>query len=70
MGLNQDKLKEFIKENFGILLIVIFGFMIRIYYFILTKNQTEFWDGAEYLSYASHWAFGLPVEFNPQRPPL
>ena len=66
----KNKSKEFLKNNLPIILILVFGFAIRIYFFILTKNQAEWWDSGEYLSYASHWAFGIPVEFNPQRPPL
>lgn len=68
--IKKDKLKEFLKENLPIILILLFGLIIRIYYFILTKNQAEWWDSGEYLSMASHWAFNLPYEFNSQRPIL
>ncbi len=66
----KNKLKEFIKENLPIILILILGFAIRLYYTILTKNQTEWWDSSEYMATALHWAFGLPYDINPQRPPL
>ena len=66
----ENKSKKFLKENLPIILILVLGFAIRLYYFILTKNQTEWWDAAEYLSMASHWAFNIPFDFNPQRPPL
>jgi 4-amino-4-deoxy-L-arabinose transferase-like glycosyltransferase len=67
----DNKLKSFFKENLPIILILLIGFAIRLYYFILTKNQAEWYDAGEYLSYAAHWAFGLPIEaLNPQRPPL
>ncbi len=69
--MEKEKVKQFLKENFWIILILFFGFIIRIYYLILTKNQAEWWDSGEYASYALHWAFGLPLEsINPQRPPL
>ncbi len=68
-SLNQEnKSKKFLKENLPIILILILGFAIRLYYIILTRNQTEWWDAAEYLSMASHWAFGIPFDFNSQRP--
>ncbi len=62
--------KDFFKENLPIILILLIGFAIRLYYLILTKNQTEWYDSGEYLSTALHWAFGLPYDINPQRPPL
>ena len=62
--------KEFFKENLPIILILLFSLIIRTYYLILTKNQAEWYDSGEYLSTALHWAFGLPYDINPQRPPL
>ena len=64
------KSKEFLKNNLGILLILLLGFAIRVYFHILTKNQVEWYDSGEYLSMATHWITGLPYEFNPQRPIL
>src|SRR3989344_2722133 len=66
----KDKLKEFLKNNLPIILILVLGFAIRLYYFILTKNQATWWDESEYLSVGLHWFFDIPYELNPQRPPL
>ena len=69
--INKDKIKKFLKNNAGIILILLFGFIIRIYYYLITKNQPLWYDEAEYGSYALNWAFGVPIEsINPQRPPL
>src|SRR3989344_1636031 len=68
--MEKEKLKLFLKENLPIILILVLGFIVRIYYHILTKAQAEWWDAAEYLSMASNWAFGIPFDFNPQRPIL
>ena len=40
------------------------------YYFVLTKGQTLWWDEAEYMAGAKHWALGVPYKINEQRPPL
>jgi len=66
----KSKLKEFLKNNLPIILIILLGFAIRLYYLILTKNQATWWDESEYLSVGLHWFFGIPYELNPQRPPL
>src|SRR3989344_7357793 len=66
----KNKTKEFIKNHIGIILIMIFGLIIRVYYLILTKNQATWWDESEYISVGLHWFFGIPYELNPQRPPL
>ena len=69
--LKKDKIKKFLKNNAGIILILLFGFIIRIYYYLITKKQPLWYDEAEYGSYALNWAFGVPIEsINPQRPPL
>src|SRR3989344_7539139 len=68
--LKKAKLKEFLKNNLGIILILFFGLIIRIYYLILTKNQATWWDESEYISVGLHLFFGIPYELNPQRPPL
>lgn len=67
---NQNKIKEFLKNNLPIILILLFGFVIRLYYVILTKNQATWWDESEYISVGLHWFFNIPYELNPQRPPL
>jgi 4-amino-4-deoxy-L-arabinose transferase-like glycosyltransferase len=50
--------------------ILVLAFGIRLYYFDMTQAQALWWDEAEYMSAAKHWAFGVPYEINPQRPPL
>ncbi len=58
------------KYNLWAIGIVLLAFIIRIYYFVVTKGQTLWWDEAEYMSTAKLWALGIPFEMNPQRPPL
>ncbi|MBI2040908.1 MAG: glycosyltransferase family 39 protein [DPANN group archaeon] len=58
------------KYNLYFLIIFIFAFAVRLYYLFLTKNQALWWDEAEYLNMAKHWAFSMPYDLNPQRPPL
>ncbi|MEK6855518.1 MAG: glycosyltransferase family 39 protein [Nanoarchaeota archaeon] len=64
----QEWLKD--KNNLMLLAILFLAFIVRLYYFFVTKDQTVWWDEAEYMSTAKHWAFGVPFELNPQRPPL
>src|SRR3989344_5842992 len=58
------------KENRGIIAIMILAIVVRIYFFIQTSGQAMWWDEAEYMASAKHWAFGVPYDLNPQRPPL
>jgi len=57
-------------SNLLLIAILIFAFCIRLYYFNMTAGQALWWDEAEYMSTAKHWAFGVPYDLNPQRPPL
>jgi len=68
----KEGLKNWLKNPYNLTLvgILILAFGIRLYYFILTKGQTLWWDEAEYMSTAKYWAFGIPYDLNPQRPPL
>lgn len=50
------------------LLILIFAFILRIKY--LNFHQPLWWDEAEYLSIAKHWAYGIPFEVSSIRPYL
>jgi len=68
--MENSKLKGFFKENFVLIIILLLGFILRLYYLILTKNQAGWWDELEYGSTALHWAFGVPYDINPQRPTL
>jgi 4-amino-4-deoxy-L-arabinose transferase-like glycosyltransferase len=49
---------SWVKDNYDKLFIgvLIFAFLLRIWIFIITKNQTLWFDAAEYLSTAKHWA--------------
>ncbi len=58
------------KYNLCFLAVFVLAFALRLYYLILTKNQALWWDEAEYLNMAKHWAFDMPYDLNPQRPPL
>jgi 4-amino-4-deoxy-L-arabinose transferase-like glycosyltransferase len=68
----QGKIKNWFKDphNIAIVAIMLAAFTVRLYYFFQTTGQTLWWDEAEYMATAKHWAFGVPYEVNPQRPPL
>lgn len=68
----KKKVKEWLKDPYNLILIVIliFSFVLLLYYFNLTKAQPLWWDEAEYMSTAKHWAFNTFEYLNPQRPPL
>ena len=56
--------------NLLLIAIILFAFFVRLYYFDITVDQALWWDEAEYMSAAKMWAFNVPYEMNPQRPPL
>ncbi len=56
--------------KYSIIGVIVIAFIIRVYYFFHTPGQTLWWDEAEYMATAKHWAFGVPYNLNPQRPPL
>jgi len=68
----KQKIKKWLKDPYHLALvgILLFSFILLIYYFNLTKTQTLWWDEAEYMSTAKHWAFDVDYNINPQRPPL
>jgi len=72
MGESADKLKRWLKDKFNLIFLVVISgaFIVRLYYFILTRTQTIWWDEGEYLSTSIHWVFGIPYDINPQRPIL
>lgn len=53
--------------NSGLLAIIIFAIIIRIYYFVFTNNQPLWWDEAEYMQMARKWAFGINFQILPVR---
>jgi len=65
----KEKIKKWLnnKNNLYFLGIMIFTIAIRLYYFILTKDQALWWDEAEYTAAANLFAFDIPYEISPQR---
>lgn len=70
VGEEQKREKSFIEKKYKLFLIgiIILGFVVRWKY--LTINQALWWDEAEYLAIAKHWAFSIPYEVSVMRPPL
>lgn len=68
----KEKIKLWLKNPYNLILlgILIFSFIILIYYFNLTKDQPLWYDEGEYMSTANYWAFGIPYNIHPARPPL
>lgn len=54
----KEKIKNWLKNpyNLTFLGIMVFAFLIRFYYFFLTKNQTLWWDEAGYMAAAKSYA--------------
>jgi len=48
--------------------ILLLAFILRIIF--LSAPQTVWWDEAEYLATAKHWALGIPYDIGQQRQPL
>ena len=68
-GMENKKL-SWIKENYLLIGVLIFAFIIRLYFFIKIGDQAFFWDSAEYGNIARAWAFNIPYIFHPVRPVL
>ena len=70
--IDSNRVKEWFSNpyNAGMVLIALAAFVIRLIFYLKTQNQALWWDEAEYLSTAKSWAFGVPYDYNPQRPPL
>jgi len=68
----RNKIESFLRNKYNLLFlgIILLAFMIRLYYFIYTYNQPLWWDEAEYMSMAKNILYGIPYDFNPQRPIL
>lgn len=58
----SNKIISWFKDpyNLSLAAIIILALVIRIYYFIITKNQPLWWDEAEYMLKAKNIAFGTP----------
>jgi hypothetical protein len=67
-----EKIKNVLNNpaTLAIIIILSCALLLRIYYFNETRAQPLWWDEAEYLSTSKHWAFNVPYDVNPQRPPL
>jgi len=67
----REKIKNWFKNKYNIYLIAIllFAFLIRLYYFWLTKNQPLWWDEAEYMAYAKTLAGKANYTLGEQRLP-
>lgn len=68
----KEKIKKILTNKYTIALIVvlIFALFLRVSFLNTVDGQALWWDEAEYMSTAKHWAFGVPYEINEQRPPL
>lgn len=69
---NVSKLKSWLKNpyNFGLIIVVVFAFLVRLYFFNLNSGHPLWWDEAEYMATAKKLAFNIPFEISPHRPPL
>ena len=54
----KNKLFGWVKDNYDktFLVILLVAFILRIWVFIITKDQAMWFDAAEYMSTAKHWA--------------
>lgn len=68
----KRSLKEWFNNPYNALLILILivSFALRFFLYLKTQGQVLWWDESEYMSAAKSWAFGVPYEYNAQRPPL
>lgn len=65
--MEEEIKKSWFKENWGILTILLVALIIRIYYFILTKNSVLWYDEAVYMNMAHRFAFHTEYIFGPVR---
>lgn len=62
--------KSFFSDKYNLMLlgVLLLALILGLMYF--TINKALWWDEAEYLSIAKHWAFGVPFGVSFIRPPL
>ncbi len=60
LGIKKEEITFYDWHKTVLILILIFAFIIRLYYFFLTKDQAVWWDEAEYLLKAKNIALGTP----------
>lgn len=65
--MEANKYTNWFKNNWAILSILLISLGIRIYYFIMTSDQTLWWDEAEYMNIADRFSFGTTYNFGPVR---
>ena len=67
-----EKAKIWLKkpDNAILAAILVLAIVVRLYFFFQTSGQTLWYDEADYMSTAKHWAFGIPYMLNVHRPPL
>ncbi len=68
-----EKIKNWFKNKNNLIFfaIIIFAFVVRLYFFVLVKNQPVWWDESEYLNMAKHWALGVEhLRYDAVRPIL
>src|SRR3989344_6431855 len=68
----REFIERFLRDKYNLMFlgVILIAFVIRLYYFIQTYNQPLWWDEAEYMSMAKNILYGIPFDFNPQRPIL
>jgi 4-amino-4-deoxy-L-arabinose transferase-like glycosyltransferase len=68
----MSKIKSWLKNpyNAALVCIIALALIVRLYFFVKTGNQTLWYDEADYMSTAKHWAFDIPYNLNVHRPPL
>jgi 4-amino-4-deoxy-L-arabinose transferase-like glycosyltransferase len=68
----EERIKVLLNNKYNIFIIgiIVLAFLIRLYFFTKTIGQPLWWDEAEYMAGAKHWALGFNYDINPQRPPL
>jgi predicted membrane protein len=71
-GDRLEKVKIWLKKPDNAILagVLVLAIVIRLYFFFQTSGQTLWYDEADYMSTAKHWAFGIPYMLNVHRPPL
>ncbi len=67
-----DRIKNWLKKPDNAILvgILVLAIAVRLYFFFQTSGQTLWYDEADYMSTAKHWAFDIPYMLNVHRPPL
>ncbi len=57
----KEKIKKWLKDRYNLAFVgvIIFAFILRWYYFVLTKNQPLWWDEAAYGTLAKNFVYHL-----------